>query len=96
MAESKTSANKMLTANIDVDLCSLEEYPVVCGVSRLWVAQGYRKKGIATKLMETLRMKFLPDRIIEKSEICISAPTPEGKLFATKYFETQNFYTYMN
>ncbi|XP_044744383.1 N-acetyltransferase ESCO2 [Coccinella septempunctata] len=96
MAESKTSANKILTANVEVDLCSLEEYPVTCGVSRIWVAPSYRKKGIATKLMETLRKNFLPDRMVEKGEIALSAPTPDGKLFATKYFQTPNFYTYLN
>ncbi|XP_045483222.1 N-acetyltransferase ESCO2 [Harmonia axyridis] len=95
-AEAKTTANKLLTASVEVDLCSMEEYPITCGVSRIWVLPTYQKKGIATAMMEALRKNFLPNRMLEKCEIALSAPTPDGKLFGTKYFETENFYTYLN
>lgn len=46
----------MTDANIsDIDCCSAEEYPVRCGVSRIWVHGSKRRQNIASQLMDCMR-----------------------------------------
>lgn len=55
----------------------------VCGVSRIWVHTLHRRKGIATKLLETCRNNFIYGYKIPNEEIAFSQPTDDGKCFAT-------------
>ncbi|RZC32505.1 N-acetyltransferase ESCO2, partial [Asbolus verrucosus] len=94
-AEAKASAHRLLTTHQDqVDLCSEEAYPVKCGVSRIWVSQSYRKKGIATSLMNSLKRNFMFGCILKNDEIAFSSPTEMGKIFGRSYFKTPNFLIY--
>uniref|UniRef100_A0A8C1I943 Establishment of sister chromatid cohesion N-acetyltransferase 2 n=1 Tax=Cyprinus carpio TaxID=7962 RepID=A0A8C1I943_CYPCA len=74
--------------------CSTVPEQAICGVSRIWVFSLMRRKGIATRLLDTVRTTFMYGSHLTKKEIAFSDPTPEGKLFATKYCETPTFLVY--
>jgi len=65
-----------------------------CGIVLIWVHKNERRKGIAFKLLEQMRSHFVYGYTMPKNLIAFSQPTPEGKAFATKYFETVNFLVY--
>uniref|UniRef100_A0A4W4GK08 Establishment of sister chromatid cohesion N-acetyltransferase 2 n=1 Tax=Electrophorus electricus TaxID=8005 RepID=A0A4W4GK08_ELEEL len=74
--------------------CSTEPKKAICGVSRIWVFSLMRRKGIATRLLDTVRNSFMYGSHLTKEEIAFSDPTPDGKLFATKYCGTPTFLVY--
>ncbi|XP_019491676.1 PREDICTED: N-acetyltransferase ESCO2 [Hipposideros armiger] len=74
--------------------CSNVPEPAVCGISRIWVFRLKRRKRIARRLVDTLRNRFMFGCFLSTNEIAFSDPTPDGKLFATKYCNTPNFLVY--
>ncbi|KAI1897526.1 hypothetical protein AGOR_G00084180 [Albula goreensis] len=74
--------------------CSTTPETAICGVSRIWVFSLMRRQGIATRLVDTARNTFMYGSHLTKEEIAFSDPTPDGKLFATKYCETPTFLVY--
>ncbi|KAL0967432.1 hypothetical protein UPYG_G00252160 [Umbra pygmaea] len=74
--------------------CSTVPQEAICGISRIWVFSLARRKGIATRLLDTVRNSFIFGSCLTKEEIAFSDPTPDGKLFATKYCETPAFMVY--
>ncbi|KAM6273028.1 N-acetyltransferase ESCO2 isoform 2-T2 [Spheniscus humboldti] len=74
--------------------CSTEPEPAVCGVSRIWVFGLRRRKGIARRMVDVVRSTFMYGCYLSTDEIAFSDPTPDGKLFATKYCQTLNFLVY--
>lgn len=59
------------------------EKKAVCGVSRVWVHPLYRRKGIATKLLDSCKNNFIYGYKIPEEEIAFSQPTDDGKFFAS-------------
>lgn len=76
------------------DWCSDEEFPVICGVSRVWVDARHRRNKIATRMMDCLLNNFLYGHVLEKSEIAFSAPTADGNAFANHYFQSASYLVY--
>ncbi|XP_006634013.3 N-acetyltransferase ESCO1 isoform X1 [Lepisosteus oculatus] len=74
--------------------CSTTPEPAVCGISRIWVFSMMRRKGIASRMIDCLRSTFIYGSYLSKEEIAFSDPTPDGKLFATRYFGTSQFLVY--
>ncbi|XP_043918614.1 N-acetyltransferase ESCO2 isoform X2 [Protopterus annectens] len=74
--------------------CSTEPERAICGVSRIWVFKLQRRRGIASRMVDTVRNTFMYGSFLSKTEIAFSDPTPDGKLFATKYCGTPNFLVY--
>uniref|UniRef100_A0A8C6UKT5 Establishment of sister chromatid cohesion N-acetyltransferase 2 n=1 Tax=Neogobius melanostomus TaxID=47308 RepID=A0A8C6UKT5_9GOBI len=74
--------------------CSTVPEQAICGISRIWVFGLARRKGIATRLLDTVRSTFMYGSHLTKDEIAFSDPTPDGKLFATKYSNTPAFLVY--
>ncbi|KAK5849864.1 hypothetical protein PBY51_014163 [Eleginops maclovinus] len=74
--------------------CSTTAEPAICGISRIWVVNMMRRKGIASRMLECLRNNFVYGSYLSKDEIAFSDPTPDGKLFATHYFSTSQFLVY--
>ncbi|NWJ01850.1 ESCO2 acetyltransferase, partial [Crypturellus undulatus] len=74
--------------------CSAEPEPALCGVSRVWVFSLARRKGIARRMVDAARNTFTYGCYLSTDEIAFSDPTPDGKLFATKYCQTPNFLVY--
>ncbi|CAI5779661.1 Uncharacterized protein PODLI_1B024697 [Podarcis lilfordi] len=74
--------------------CSTSPEPAICGISRIWVFSMMRRKKIASRMLECLRSNFIYGSYLSKEEIAFSDPTPDGKLFATRYFGTSQFLVY--
>lgn len=74
--------------------CSTVPEQALCGVSRIWVFSLARRKGVATRLLDTVRSTFTYGSHLTKEEIAFSDPTPDGKQFATKYCNTPAFLVY--
>uniref|UniRef100_A0A8C4X612 Establishment of sister chromatid cohesion N-acetyltransferase 1 n=1 Tax=Erpetoichthys calabaricus TaxID=27687 RepID=A0A8C4X612_ERPCA len=74
--------------------CSTTPEPAICGISRIWVFSLMRRRGIASRMMDCLRSTFIYGSYLSKEEIAFSDPTPDGKLFATRYFGTPQFLVY--
>ncbi|XP_067677515.1 N-acetyltransferase ESCO2-like [Haliotis asinina] len=74
--------------------CETEPEPALVGISRLWVCNLYRRKGIASRLVNTVRQVFEHGVLIDKDEVAFSDPTADGKQFATKYSGTPAFLVY--
>lgn len=52
------SANRMVETSAEaegIDCCTAEEYPVKCGVSRIWVHRPNRRANVARQLMDCMR-----------------------------------------
>ncbi|RVE45103.1 hypothetical protein evm_010212 [Chilo suppressalis] len=94
VVEPKVKAYKLIPG--DPDCCSVEEYPVKCGISRLWVHINHRRRGIAGRLLDCARASFLYGTALKLTDIAFSAPTLNGKAFAAKYCGTENFYVYLD
>ncbi|OWR42355.1 N-acetyltransferase ESCO2 [Danaus plexippus plexippus] len=94
IVEPKSRAFKLLPG--DPDCCTIEDYPVKCGVSRVWTHANFRRRGVAVRLLECARASFLYGCGVLRSEIAFSAPTAAGKALATKYCGTENFYVYLD
>ncbi|CAH1116456.1 unnamed protein product [Phaedon cochleariae] len=95
VAIAKSEGHQMLsTDDNEADLCSERKYPIRCGIPRVWVAHNHRRRGIATALMNSVKTNFIFGYALRNSEIALSPPTELGKLFAQKYFGTENFYVY--
>ncbi|XP_028295304.1 N-acetyltransferase ESCO2 [Gouania willdenowi] len=74
--------------------CSTAPEPALCGISRIWVFSLARRKGVASRMLDTVRSSFTYGSHLTKKEIAFSDPTPDGKLFATKYCSTPAFLVY--
>lgn len=85
-AQSKTD-NRLLC-------CSKEQVTVWVGVSRLWVLESHRGKGIATKLADAVRCNMFTNYVLSKDDIAFSDPTESGARFAERYTEKPDFLVY--
>lgn len=64
--------------------------PAEIGITRLWVHSNYRRMKIASEMLDTLRARFIPNRIIPKSGIAFTDPTDDGKKFVQNYTGNSN------
>ncbi len=64
------------------------------GVCRLWVHEAYQRKGVASKLVDTLRMNFSRPAVVKATQIAFSDPTDMGAGFAAKYLDNEAFLVY--
>lgn len=93
VAQPLSEANKLIS-DFGIDFCSSETYPVKCGISRIWVNAKYRRKGVASKLIQAVKCNFLYGCRLNNDEIAFSAPTEMGKNFAEKVMGKKDFYVY--
>lgn len=62
-----------------------------CGVQLVWVSRTYRRKGLASGLIEVLRRNTVYGVTFPPSRCAFSRPTNDGKLFAISYTGGTNF-----
>ncbi|XP_064110508.1 N-acetyltransferase ESCO2-like [Macrobrachium nipponense] len=74
--------------------CSEEQVTVWAGVSRIWVLQGHRGKGIASKLCEAMLCNMFSHHILSRNEIAFSDPTESGTKFAERFTGKRDFLVY--
>lgn len=93
VAESKYEANRLVTES-GVDYFSEENYPVWCGISRIWVAAPYRNQGVASELVTAARVHFTIGRTLSIEEVAFQSPTEAGKLLGQKLTNRKDFLVY--
>ena len=74
--------------------CSQVPTKVWVGVSRVWVLQAQRGKGIATTLVDAMRHNMFESHFLTKDQIAFSDPTEVGMSFAEKYIGRPDFLVY--
>ncbi|XP_063388331.1 N-acetyltransferase eco [Cydia fagiglandana] len=94
IVQPKTRAFKLIPG--DPDCCTVEDYPVKCGISRIWTHASFRRRGVASRLLDCARASFLYGAAVSKRDVAFSAPTAAGKALATKYCGTAQFYVYLD
>jgi len=72
-----------------------EPQPAIIGISRIWVHHQYRRQGIATALLDSIRNHFIYGLSVKKELIAVTQPSTEGQQFATGYFGTGEFLVYV-
>ena len=71
-----------------------EEPKVSGGVRLVWVHWNYRRKGVATALLDALRRNLVYGYTIPKVEIAFSSPTTSGRALAARYLGESEFLFY--
>ncbi|XP_052777897.1 N-acetyltransferase ESCO2-like isoform X2 [Mya arenaria] len=74
--------------------CSDSPEKASIGISRIWVFSQARRKGIASKLLDCVRLWALYGIEVPIELLAFSDPTPDGKILATKYTGTSSFLVY--
>ncbi|CAN8001919.1 unnamed protein product [Ixodes hexagonus] len=75
----------------DSYLCESSPVPAICGVSRIWTAPFYRRKKVATRLLDRLRTNFSYGCLVELSDLAFSDPTMMGRSLAAAYTRNDRF-----
>ncbi|XP_053323442.1 N-acetyltransferase ESCO1 [Spea bombifrons] len=94
VAEGKSENERAICERVKAWCCSTTPEPAICGISRIWVFSMMRRRKIASRMLECLRNNFIYGSYLNKDEIAFSDPTPDGKLFATRYCGTGRFLVY--
>jgi len=74
--------------------CSETAQPVLAGISRIWVLADYRRKRVASHLVDAMRVAFFVDKYLAEKEFAFSDPTLNGIEFASKYIGHKHFLVY--
>ncbi len=85
--------NKKSTSSFSYDE-NLPGEATRCGISRIWVAMNMRRKGIAKKLLDCVRLNFLFFESLGLDDIAFSDPTHFGQALARNYCKTESFLVY--
>lgn len=65
-----------------------------CGISRIWVSEAMRRRGIATRLLDCVCSNFLYVVKLEPGELAFSDPTEFGQALAKSYVRADSFLVY--
>lgn len=57
----------------------------LCGIRKIWVADNWRRKGIATEIVDAARLNLLYGHIISRNHVAFTPTTPAGARFARTY-----------
>lgn len=60
-------------------------HAVVAGICQIWVHPAFRGKKVATRLVDTVREKYIYGMRVAKTQIAFAQPTKNGLRFAEKY-----------
>ena len=98
VAEQIEQAHRILYMNAHQSVFGIDEASgavrAACGINRIWVASDWRRKGIASRLLDCVRLNFYYIYELEASQLAFSDPTQFGRLLATKYCKTSSFLVY--
>ncbi|KAL7748491.1 N-acetyltransferase esco2 [Sorochytrium milnesiophthora] len=68
--------------------------PVCAGVSRFWVAQEARRRGIGRLLVDTMRGNFVAGEYLSLDAVAYSQPTRDGLSFFARYCNRRDILVY--
>lgn len=66
----------------------------LCGIRRLWVSKDYRRRGIATTLLDAIIHSFFYGFTLRRTQIAFTEPTSNGADFAASYVGREDFFIY--
>lgn len=66
----------------------------IIGVDKIWVHRKFRRSGIATRMLETIRKSFVYGYMVPREEVAFSQPTEMGAGLAIAYTQTSGFLSY--
>ncbi|KAF9352487.1 N-acetyltransferase esco2 [Mortierella sp. AD094] len=75
--------------------CSTVPCPAICGINRIWVSAHCRRQGIASRLLDAVRDRFIYACKLQKTDLAFSQPTGDGKALARQYLGTDKFLVYV-
>ncbi|KKY25062.1 putative sister chromatid cohesion acetyltransferase eco1 [Phaeomoniella chlamydospora] len=81
--DSNETAMRPISSSISVEE---QSSPAVVGISRIWTSKAFRRKGIATNLLDCVMNHFIYGMEIEKEEVAFSQPTESGGKLAREWF----------
>ena len=86
---------KHLEASGEVNIiCSDDAYSVSMGISQIWVDAAFRRQGIAERLLDGARSKFIFGMVLPKEKCAFSQPTKSGLMFAKAYLHPHRILVY--
>ncbi|KAI8998394.1 ESCO1/2 acetyl-transferase-domain-containing protein [Gaertneriomyces semiglobifer] len=88
----KLRDNVQQNGSVYVECNSVVQSP--CGISRIWVSKRNRRKGIASAMLDAIRVRFVFGCAIGKDELAFSQPTKAGKALAERYTDRVDFLVY--
>ncbi len=68
--------------------------PLMVGVYQMWTHQSYRRKGIATRMLDTVRQRFVWGMVIGYEALAFTQPTTDGLALAQAYCGREKVYVY--
>ncbi|CAH8502035.1 unnamed protein product [Schistosoma guineensis] len=66
----------------------------ICGIRRIWVERKYRRKGIATSLLDAVLQNLIYGLPLSRTQAAFSEPTANGADFAVSYIGREDFLIY--
>ena len=60
--------------------------PMLLGISRIWTSHSHRRKGIASVLLDTARLRYFYGVEVPKKMVAFSQPTESGSQLAKRWF----------
>lgn len=97
LAEVIQEAHKMVVNEVSggkMPMCSDLAAGVKCGISRIWVLPEFRRKKVASSLVDTMRVNFIIGEYLGDLDFAFSDPTLNGYDFATSYLKRSDFLVY--
>ncbi|KAI7822823.1 ESCO1/2 acetyl-transferase-domain-containing protein [Kickxella alabastrina] len=94
LAELIDSARRLVPGSNTAVECSDDVHPAVCGISRIWVAPEARRGGIALRMIEAVRARFVYGRPVAFKEMAFTQPTADGRVLAERVFGRSDFLVY--
>ncbi|ORZ28468.1 ESCO1/2 acetyl-transferase-domain-containing protein [Lobosporangium transversale] len=94
---SSSSSSSMTTSDHSGSaiFCSIVPQSAICGINRIWVSAHCRRQGIASRLLDAVRDRFIYACKLERKDLAFSQPTGDGKALARHYLETNKFLVYV-
>ncbi|KAI8612194.1 ESCO1/2 acetyl-transferase-domain-containing protein [Chytriomyces sp. MP71] len=77
----------------EIDYQSVD-WMLTLSTSRIWVSKAHRLKGIAVKMLDACRRKFVFGCILDKEKMAFSQPTVAGLRLGWRYFGRRDFLVY--
>lgn len=89
-AESIREAYFLHDNNFDRDQ---QKRKALIGIHQIWVHSRFRRRAIASRLIDTVREKMLYGMVVPRNQVAFSSPTEAGASFARRYSELQSHIT---
>ncbi|KAJ2697248.1 hypothetical protein FB645_005963 [Coemansia sp. IMI 203386] len=95
LAEKIAAAHRLVVEDAGQPVARSDlELPAICGISRIWVSPDARRTGVASKLIDAVRMHFIYGCSVPLDAIAFTQPTADGLAFGRRVFGRKDFLVY--